>query len=97
MITHISLTFKNNISENDILRNHILNPRDADNLKFLIESSTDTIKRWYAQADADDIIYAQELLRRYENSLGELQDESVFYSDLSDANDVINNIKGNLK
>jgi hypothetical protein len=96
MINHISLTFKNNISENDILRNHILNPRDADNLKFLIESSTETIRLWYAQADADDIRYAQELLGQYENSLGELQDESVFYSDLSDANKLINNIKGTL-
>ena len=96
MINHISLTFKNNISENDILRNHILNPNDAANLKFLIESSTDTIKQWYSQADADDILYAQELLRHYENSLGELQDESVFYSDLSAANKVINRIKGTL-
>jgi hypothetical protein len=73
-----------------------LNPRDADNLKFLIESSTETIRLWYAQADADDIRYAQELLGQYENSLGELQDESVFYSDLSDANKLINNIKGTL-
>lgn len=86
----------NHISENDILRNHILNPNDAANLKFLIESSPETIRNWYAQADADDIRYAQELLGHYENSLGELQDESVFYSDLSAANKVINRIKGTI-
>lgn len=42
-----------------------LTQRDLDNLKFLINASKTTIKKWMAVVDEDDIQYALELMAMY--------------------------------
>lgn len=73
-----------------------MNEWDRDNLMFLIKSSEKIIKEWYAQADDDDKIYAQELLAQYAKELKEdskaLQIEAKMYQTkpkFEDANQVL--------
>ena len=47
----------------------ITNEWDRDNLNFLIGSDESCLKDWHAQADADDLVYAQELLAAYSEEL----------------------------
>ena len=43
----------------------ITNEWDRDNLNFLLSTKDEELKLWHAQADADDLAYAQELLAAY--------------------------------
>jgi hypothetical protein len=43
----------------------INNEWDRDNLNFLLNTKDEELKAWHAQADADDLAYAQELLAAY--------------------------------
>lgn len=43
----------------------ITNEWDRDNLNFLLNTGDEELKVWHAQADADDLAYAQELLSSY--------------------------------
>ena len=47
----------------------ITNEWDRDNLNFLLGADEDCLKDWHAQADADDLVYAQELLAAYSEEL----------------------------
>ena len=49
-----------------------MNSQDQANLKFLLSASQEQLFTWYTAASDDDIVYASELLNRY-NSL--LDDE----------------------
>jgi len=43
----------------------ITNQWDRDNLEFLLNTKGDEFKAWHAQADADDLAYARELMDAY--------------------------------
>lgn len=43
----------------------ITNQWDRDNLEFLLNTKGDDFALWYAQADADDLVYARELMDAY--------------------------------
>jgi hypothetical protein len=43
----------------------ITNDWDRDNLNFLLNASPDVMAEWNAQADAEDLDYARELLDAY--------------------------------
>jgi hypothetical protein len=43
----------------------ITNEWDRDNLNFLLNTGDKELEVWHAQADADDLAYAQELLAAY--------------------------------
>jgi hypothetical protein len=47
------------------MRGLITNEWDRDNLEFLLNTKGDEFKAWHAQADADDLAYAQELMDAY--------------------------------
>jgi len=47
----------------------ITNEWDRDNLNFLLSTDDACLKHWHAQADADDLVYAQELLAAYSEEL----------------------------
>ena len=47
----------------------ITNQWDRDNLEFLLNTKGDDFKVWHAQADADDLVYAQELMDAYSREL----------------------------
>lgn len=47
------------------MKGYITNEWDRDNLEFLLQTKDPELELWYAQADADDIAYAQELLAAY--------------------------------
>jgi hypothetical protein len=47
----------------------ITNEWDRDNLEFLLNTKGDEFKIWHAQADADDLAYAQELMDAYSREL----------------------------
>lgn len=59
-----------------------LTQRDLDNLKFLINASKTTIKRWMAVVDEDDIQYALELMAMYHLRMCDAEAEK---SDLGEA------------
>lgn len=43
----------------------ITNEWDRDNLNFLLNTKGDDFHAWYAQSDADDKVYARELMDAY--------------------------------
>jgi len=43
----------------------ITNQWDRDNLNFLLNTNDECLKDWHAQADTDDLAYAQELLAAF--------------------------------
>jgi hypothetical protein len=43
----------------------ITNEWDRDNLNFLLNTKGDDFHAWHAQADEDDLAYAQELMDAY--------------------------------
>jgi len=47
----------------------ITNQWDRDNLNFLLNTKGDDFKAWHAQADEDDLKYAQELMDAYSREL----------------------------
>jgi hypothetical protein len=47
----------------------ITNEWDRDNLEFLLNTKGDEFKAWFAQADEDDKVYAQELMDAYSREL----------------------------
>jgi len=47
----------------------ITNEWDRDNLNFLLNTKGDEFKAWHAQADSDDLAYAQELMDAYSREL----------------------------
>jgi hypothetical protein len=47
----------------------ITNEWDRDNLEFLLNTKGDDFKAWFAQADEDDKLYAQELMDAYSREL----------------------------
>jgi len=47
----------------------ITNQWDRDNLEFLLNTRGDDFAAWYAQSDADDKVYAQELMDAYSREL----------------------------
>jgi len=47
----------------------INNQHDRDNLNFLLNADEVCLKDWHAQADEDDLVYAQELLAAYSEEL----------------------------
>ena len=47
----------------------ITNQWDRDNLEFLLNTKGDDFKAWHSQADADDLVYAQELMDAYSREL----------------------------
>jgi hypothetical protein len=76
----------------------ITNEWDRDNLMFLLTSDDDVLQDWHAQADADDLAYAQELFAGYAEEL-RLRSELVLVeaemekTGFSDANALINKVK----
>jgi hypothetical protein len=76
----------------------ITNEWDRDNLMFLLTSDDDVLQDWHAQADADDLAYAQELFAGYAEEL-RLRSELVLVEaemekiGFSDANELINKVK----
>ena len=51
------------------MKGYITNEWDRDNLNFLLGADEHCLKDWHAQADADDLAYAQELLAAYSEEL----------------------------
>lgn len=43
-----------------------MNQTDLNNLSFLMNSDQHTLKKWYDSAAVEDLIYATELLDKYE-------------------------------
>jgi hypothetical protein len=76
----------------------ITNEWDRDNLMFLLTSDEEVLQDWHAQADADDLAYAQELFAGYAEEL-RLRSELVLVEaemekiGFSDANELINKVK----
>lgn len=48
-----------------------MNDYDKNNLNFLLNAEAEVLKDWAAKMEADDILYAQELLGRYAEELRE--------------------------
>jgi hypothetical protein len=46
-----------------------MNDWDKDNLKFLLQSDSETIDEWFHYSDKDDIKYALELIRTARNEM----------------------------
>ena len=76
----------------------ITNEWDRDNLMFLLTSDEEVLQDLHAQADADDLAYAQELFAGYAEEL-RLRSELVLVEaeiekiGFSDANELINKVK----
>lgn len=51
------------------VKGFITNEWDRDNLNFLLNVKDKELQEWYKQADADDLMYAQELLGAYAKEL----------------------------
>ena len=63
----------------------ITNEWDRDNLEFLLNTRGDEFKAWFAQADEDDKVYAQELMDAYSREL-KLKAEELEIECLMDKN-----------
>jgi len=76
----------------------ITNEWDRDNLMFLLTSDDDVLQDWHNQADADDLVYAQELFDSYAEEL-RLRSELILVEDkmektgFSDALEIIKKVK----
>ena len=62
-----------------------MNDWDKDNLKFLLQSDSETIDEWFHYSDKDDIKYALELIRTARNEM--LVYELVLMDDVDNVND----------
>ena len=65
----------------------ITNDWDRDNLNFLLNTKGDDFKAWFAQADEDDKIYAQELMDAYSRELKLRAEELEIEASLINTND----------
>jgi len=61
----------------------ITNDWDRDNLEFLLNTKGDEFKAWHAQADEDDLAYAQELMDAYSLELRLRAEELRIESELA--------------
>lgn len=81
------------------LKGFITNKRDRDNLMFLLTAPQFVLSDWQAQADEDDLNYAQELLDSYRAELIMRSNEMKIEYKLqktenySEALEVINKVK----
>ena len=67
-----------------------MNDHDKSNLKFLLSLSEDGLSLWLNQCDADDYIYAIELLMVYKMEL----EEDIYQDlDLSEAQQVLSKFR----
>ena len=57
------------------IKGFITNEWDRENLNFLLNTKDAELMEWHAQADADDLAYAQELLAAYSLELRERAEE----------------------
>jgi hypothetical protein len=64
----------------------INNEWDRDNLEFLMRSGDTELAQWYAQADADDLEYAQELFAAYSRELDLRSQDLVIEAKLAQGN-----------
>lgn len=77
----------------------ITNDWDRDNLMFLLTSPESVLKEWYAQADADDLLYAQELINAYRLELemryedNRVESRLLKMDEFADAKSVIDRVK----
>ena len=62
-----------------------MNDWDKDNLKFLLQSDSETIDEWFHYSDKDDIKYALELIRTARNEM--MVYELVLMDDVDNVND----------
>lgn len=58
-----------------------MNAHDLSNLNFLLTASPEVIEDWYEKMDADDILYAFELLEQAGAQLVEAQLEGSDFPD----------------
>jgi hypothetical protein len=68
-----------------------MNDWDKDNLKFLLQSDSETIDEWFHYSDKDDIKYALELIRTARNEM------LVYELNLMDDVEHVNDAKAALK
>jgi len=55
-----------------MINGFINNEVDRNNLYFLLNASTETIKDWYKTCTADDVEYARELMDAYAREVREI-------------------------
>jgi phage terminase Nu1 subunit (DNA packaging protein) len=48
---------------------------DLENLRFLLTSTPETLRKWYFEMEQDDIEYAFELLTEAESQLKDMQND----------------------
>lgn len=74
----------------------MMSQRDIENLHFILNSTPESLEEWYAQADSDDIEYAQELMDAYSKELSLFQHTLEYFedsvTDTSQAKLLLNNI-----
>ena len=51
-----------------------MTPNDRANLKFLLNASEDVLRDWYACVEADDHVYAMEIMAAYS---AEIREQSI--------------------
>lgn len=66
-----------------------MNPRDLNNLNFLLTSTLQELELWYYAVTDEDHDYASEIMSAYSHELSLLSLEHDFSEDLSAANLVL--------
>ena len=59
-----------------------MNQHDRKNLEFLLTANIAVIRDWAGKMDADDIIYAQELLMQHADNLRERSREILIEAEM---------------
>jgi len=57
----------------------MMNKRDKQNLKFLMNASPEVLKNWYNETDEDDQMYALELLQQKRLKLAMKQKRAMIF------------------
>lgn len=74
-----------------------MNQHDRDNLEFLLAISPSILCEWFHQQSSDDIQYAIELLKKYEEILDDIGhgivESKLICSRFNEANDIIKKFK----
>ena len=68
-----------------------MEPRDYDNLKFILSLEKDALYKWWDSIDGDDQLYAIELIKAYKTELenhSKLLDSSAESDDNQESMDV---------
>jgi hypothetical protein len=60
----------------------INNEWDRENLNFLMQTDTEELEAWYAQATLDDLVYAQILMTAYRRELALNMEELMIEAEL---------------